>query len=237
MEKCRMRSSLTWLALLCSVAAGSWSCSSNDSSGPSQSGTEQLQGGTGGTGAAAPAPSSTAASTSAGGTGAAVASPTQPATRTPENAVPVGIDEGQKGQSGGVQSADAGAKEDAGRSETAEPDAGASAPPAAVVDAGVAAVTFANVFPILVTNCGSCHGANARNGLPQFAQQGNQAASFAATQGMSMNDLVSNRIIQRAVFQRSMPPACRAAALGSPNCLTQANADELQAWVNQGAKQ
>jgi hypothetical protein len=237
MEKCRMRSSLTWLALLCSVAAGSWSCSSSDdSSGPSQSGTEQLQGGTGGTGAAALPPANTAASTSAGGTGT-VAAPTQPATRTPENAVPVGIDEGQNNQSGGVQSADAGAKEDAGRPETEAPDAGASVPPVAEADAGVAAVTFANVFPILVTDCGSCHGANARNGLPQFAQQGNQAASFAATQGMSMSDLVSNRIIQRAVFQRSMPPACRAAALDSPNCLTQSDADELQAWVNQGAKQ
>jgi hypothetical protein len=59
--------------------------------------------------------------------------------------------------------------------------------------------------------------------------------AFAATQALSNNAPVSTRIIARAVTARSMPPSCNGGALGTGTCLTQADAAELQAWVNQGA--
>jgi mono/diheme cytochrome c family protein len=120
----------------------------------------------------------------------------------------------------------------------AEPDAEAPPvtppppPPPAQDD-----VSFADVFPVLVANCGNCHGANAPGNRPRFAQAGNQAASFTATQGMSGGGVVSARIIARAVTTRDMPPACGGNALGTGACLDVAEAALLQAWVTQGAQQ
>jgi uncharacterized membrane protein len=92
-------------------------------------------------------------------------------------------------------------------------------------------VGFANVFQLLLDNCGSCHGANAPNNRPRFAQAGNQAASYAAT----MNG-VAAEIIAEAVTARTMPPSCNRGALGTGTCLDADEAAQLQAWVAQGAR-
>jgi mono/diheme cytochrome c family protein len=96
-------------------------------------------------------------------------------------------------------------------------------------------VTFAQVFPVLVASCGNCHGANAPGNRPRFAQAGNEAASFTATQGMSGGGVVSARIVVRGVTDRDMPPACNGNALGTGQCLDVAEGALLQAWVAQGA--
>ena len=87
------------------------------------------------------------------------------------------------------------------------------------------------------TNCGNCHGANAPNNRPRFAQTGNEAASFTATQATSPNGgPVSGRIIARAVTTRDMPPACGRGALGTGACLDATEAAQLQTWVTQGGQ-
>ncbi|MEO8178555.1 MAG: hypothetical protein ABI895_06960 [Deltaproteobacteria bacterium] len=97
-------------------------------------------------------------------------------------------------------------------------------------------VGFSDVFQLLVDSCGGCHGANAPGNRPRFAQAGNEAASFTATQAMSNGGLVSARIVARAVTARNMPPACGGAMLGTGACLDAAEAAQLQAWVSQGAQ-
>ncbi len=68
-----------------------------------------------------------------------------------------------------------------------------------------------------------------------FAQANNQAASFAATELMLQGAPVSERIVIRAVTIRNMPPACGQGALGTGQCLSVADADLLEAWLDQGA--
>jgi hypothetical protein len=132
------------------------------------------------------------------------------------------IDAGSGGAAdGGVEpgEADTGVP-DAGGGETEEP------PPADDV------VTFAELFPVLQANCGSCHGGG---GLPAFAQA-NQDAAYAVTQGTSDDgDLFYEEMVERAVVARTMPPACNGQALGTGACLSVADADLLQAWVDDGA--
>jgi hypothetical protein len=220
-----MRSSLTWWMLLGSICvAGGLACSSDDDK---QTGTGALQGTAGSAPMMRPSGNTTPAE------------PTPPATvpdtpvRGPsEGAVPTagGLDQGQ--QNSGSAARDAGADAAAADAGLAiAPDAGSAPPPPA--DAGAAAVRFADVLPILVANCGSCHGTG-RGGLPQFAVA-DEAAAFAATQALSNNAPVSTRIIARAVTARTMPPSCGGGALGTGTCLSAADAAELQAWVNQGA--
>jgi hypothetical protein len=143
---------------------------------------------------------------------------------------------GNDGTAAGSNTMDAGLA-DAGELATGDaggPDAAVNPPPG---NPPPAAVGFSDVFPLLVTNCGNCHGANAPGNRPRFAQAGNEAASFTATQGMSGGDVVSDRIIARAVTQRDMPPACNGAMLGTvAACLDVAEAAQLQAWVAQGAQ-
>jgi uncharacterized membrane protein len=93
-------------------------------------------------------------------------------------------------------------------------------------------VGFSDVFQLLLDNCGTCHGANAPNGRPRFAQAGNEAASYAATQ---VNG-VAAQIIAEAVTARSMPPSCNRGALGTGTCLDANEAAQLQAWLAQGAQ-
>jgi hypothetical protein len=98
-------------------------------------------------------------------------------------------------------------------------------------------VGFSDVFPILVAACGNCHGANAPGARPRFAQTGNEAASLTAALATApQGGTVANRIIVRGVTQRNMPPACGGGALGTGACLDQAEADLLQAWVDQGSQ-
>jgi len=149
---------------------------------------------------------------------------------------------GNGGVAAGSSQADAGTA-DAGDGTPAAGDAGgtppardAGAPPVVNPPPGGDAVGFSDVFPLLVTNCGNCHGANAPGNRPRFAQAGNEAASFTATQANSPNGgAVSARIIARAVTTRDMPPACGRAALGTGACLDATEAAQLQAWLTQGA--
>jgi hypothetical protein len=148
--------------------------------------------------------------------------------------------------------ADAGAGEeepvvDAGAAQPeadAAPPANPPAPPPANPPAPPPAnpppaeeVGFSDVFPLLVAACGNCHGANAPGARPRFAQAGNEAASLAAALAAApQGGTVANRIIVRGVTQRNMPPACGGGALGTGACLDQAEADLLQAWVDQGTQ-
>jgi uncharacterized membrane protein len=93
-------------------------------------------------------------------------------------------------------------------------------------------VGFSDVFQLLLDNCGTCHGANAPNNRPRFAQAGNEAASYAVTQANG----VAAEIISEAVTQRSMPPSCNRGALGTGTCLDADEAAQLQAWLAQGAQ-
>jgi hypothetical protein len=224
-----MRASLTWWTLLGSVwVAGGLACSSNDDK---QTGTGELQG-SAGAAPMAPAPAGTAQPAMP-----PAAVPVTPVRGPGENGVPAagGLDQGQ--QNTGSAARDAGADaavSDAGGGSAVR-DAGRTPPPPA--DAG-GAVRFADVLPILIADCGSCHGTG-RGNLPQFAVA-NEAAAFTATQGMSADrngnrGVVSTRIIARAVTARTMPPSCGGGALGTGTCLSVADAAQLQAWVNQGA--
>jgi hypothetical protein len=64
-----------------------------------------------------------------------------------------------------------------------------------------------------------------------------QAAAFAVTQGNGNGQPVYDRIITRAVTQRTMPPACNGGQLGTGACLSVEDAAVLQAWVDQGAQE
>lgn len=145
---------------------------------------------------------------------------------------------GDDGAAAGSNDADAGAG-DAGAGEPASVDAGGTL---SVRDAGGTppgnAVGFSDVFQLLVTNCGACHG-NSNGNLPAFAQARNEAASFAVTQTMALppnTGRISGRIVARAVTARTMPPDCRGGAPGTGTCLDATEAALLQAWVTQGAQ-
>ena len=175
----------------------------------------------------------------ASGTSNPPASPATPApTGSNEAMTPPPVASGNNGAAAGSNSADAGAG-DAGAPAAA--DAGA----AAAADAGGPppgnqpgnppppnAVGFSNVFQLLLDNCGTCHGANAPNNRPRFAQAGNQAASYAVTQANG----VAADMIAEAVTARTMPPSCNRGALGTGTCLDANEAAQLQAWLAQGAQ-
>jgi hypothetical protein len=142
---------------------------------------------------------------------------------------------GSVGSAGSAGSAGAGAagEPDAGGA-ISEPDAGEPVDPGE--DPEDEAVLFSDVFPLLVAECGNCHGANAPGARPRFAIANNEAASFAATQLMAQGQLVSTRIVVRAVTARTMPTGCNGGALGTGSCLSQDQADLLEQWVEDGAQ-
>jgi len=114
-----------------------------------------------------------------------------------------------------------------GGEDEGEPDAGGP-------DPNEDAVSFSEVFPILVANCGGCHGNP--NGLPGFAQANSEAASYAESQQNGTGgQLIAQRIIARAVTARTMPPQCGGGQLGQGACLSVEEAADLQAWVADGA--
>jgi uncharacterized membrane protein len=116
---------------------------------------------------------------------------------------------------------------DAGGGDDDEPDAGGPDP---VEDP----LSFSEVHPILVANCGNCH--SNPQGLPAFAQA-NEAAAYAETQETGNGgQLIAQRIIVRAVTARTMPPACGGGALGTGQCLDADEAADLQTWVADGAE-
>jgi hypothetical protein len=73
--------------------------------------------------------------------------------------------------------------------------------------------------------------------LPAFAQD-DADASYEVTQEPSdyfAEQLISNRIVERSVVERSMPPACFGADLGTDGCVSERDAALLEAWIDQGA--
>jgi hypothetical protein len=116
------------------------------------------------------------------------------------------------------------------------PDAGAEPPgEEAPLAEAAAAVGFSNVFTILQVNCGACHGMPG-SFLPAFAQD-DEDASYEVTQEPSNNgdDLYYQRIVARAVDERTMPPGCFGGDLGTVGCLSEEDAALLQAWAARGA--
>jgi hypothetical protein len=96
----------------------------------------------------------------------------------------------------------------------------------------LAEVGFSDVHPLLVDNCGECHGGSF---LPAFAQDDEDAA-YQVTQDDSSypDEPYYERIIVRATEELTMPPGCFG-DLGSTGCLSVEDAALLEAWVDQGA--
>jgi hypothetical protein len=96
-------------------------------------------------------------------------------------------------------------------------------------------VGFSDVLPVLSESCTPCH-AMAGSQLPAFAQD-DAGASYEVTQepsDYSADQLISDRIVERSVVERSMPPGCFG-DLGTEGCLSERDAALLQAWIDQGS--
>lgn len=96
-------------------------------------------------------------------------------------------------------------------------------------------VGFSDVLPILSESCTPCH-ATAGSQLPAFAQD-DADASYEVTQEPSYDadQLISDRIVERSVVERTMPPGCFGGDLGTEGCLSERDAALLEAWIDQGA--
>jgi hypothetical protein len=220
-----MRSRMIWL-VACAAISTLAACSEDDSAQDPMMAGLPSQPGTGGSAGASAAPT-TPVPAGTGGSATEAATPPPLATGNAGavggNAMDAGaVDEGELADAGATPS----------RPDAAPPGTPPPVPPPPAGDP----VGFSDVFQLLVDSCGGCHGANAPGNRPRFAQAGNEAASFTATQAMSNGGLVSARIVARAVTARNMPPACGGAMLGTGACLDAAEAAQLQAWVAQGAQ-
>jgi hypothetical protein len=85
--------------------------------------------------------------------------------------------------------------------------------------------------------CGQCHAGE--DALPAHGAADADEA-FEATQGMSRGQPLYERILARGSGNDPagfMPPEYEGcmAALGAPGCLTQADFDVLELWVEEGA--
>jgi hypothetical protein len=96
-------------------------------------------------------------------------------------------------------------------------------------------VGFSDVFPVLSGYCTPCH-AMVGSQLPGFAQD-DADASYGVTQEPSnyADQLISDRIVERSVIERTMPPGCFGGDLGAEGCLSERDAALLEAWIDQGA--
>jgi hypothetical protein len=220
-----MRSWIGWrLAASAACVVGAVACS--DDGGP-DTGIDPLQGQSGsGRGGSAGSTGAVTAGTggmSMGGRGGMGGSPGGSAGSPSGVGGGAGSPTGGSGGIGGAAGGAVGGTGGAAGGGQDAPDAGGGEPEEEVA--------FSDVFPILVARCGNCHGAGAPR--PQFAQANNQAASFAATELTSQNAPVSERIVTRAVVNRNMPPNCN----NQGTCVTADEADQLEAWVDQGAQE
>lgn len=211
-----MRYSIDLSVLILTVCSvGATSCS-DDGERASESNPLQLQG-------------SAAASGGAAGTGGAVAG-------AGSGSADAGAPPGE-GVAGSAADGDGGAapEADPGALDPRAPDAGAE-PPAEEPPTGTPeAVGFSDVFAVLQDNCSPCH-AMPGSFLPAFAQD-DEASAYEVTQETSNNgdELYSERIIERSVVERTMPPGCLGGDLGAAGCLSEEDAALLQAWAEQGA--
>lgn len=96
-------------------------------------------------------------------------------------------------------------------------------------------VGFSDVLAVLQDNCTPCH-ATPGSQLPAFAQDDADAAYEVTHEPSNYEDeLIFDRIIARAVVDRTMPPGCFGGDLGAEGCVTERDAALLEAWVEQGA--
>jgi hypothetical protein len=141
---------------------------------------------------------------------------------------------GSAGAAGAAGAANAaGAAGAAGASaEPSVPDAGAlppeEEPPAEEPPPDEDVVGFSDVYSLLVTRCGQCHSGTPAF-LPPFAEPDEAAASALVQPGG-----LADRIYARAVTDRTMPPACRGGDFGDAGCVSEEEADLLQAWADGG---
>ena len=220
-----MRSRKVWLAACAAAVSALAACSGDDDpSTPVMSGLTNQPGAAGAASTSTP-PATPSTPAPSGGT----ETMTPPSRVDQNNGAAAGdnaVDAGP-GDAGAPAPADAGA--------TAAADAGPQGNPPPGNQPGNPppnSVGFSDVFQLLLDNCGGCHGANAPNNRPRFAQAGNEAASYAATQANG----VAAEIIAEAVTARTMPPSCNRGALGTGTCLDANEAAQLQAWLTQGAQ-
>jgi len=105
------------------------------------------------------------------------------------------------------------------------------------------AVSFAtDVYPLLRMRCGlsGCHDGSSAPVLPAHGAA-DEAVAYEATQDISMIDNMTpvyRRILLRASGATDfgfMPPDCGEGPIGAEGCLSQAEVDLIQAWVEQGA--
>lgn len=212
-----------FVALACALCtAGAVSCSDD---GSEQMDTLPLQGGNAG---ASNGGSSNGGSANGGSANGGTSGSNQGGTGNPGSG-----GTGQAGTAGGGmagsmmgEAGTGGDVPDAGGGED-EPDSGGP-------DPNEDTVGFSEVFPILVANCGGCHGNP--NGLPGFAQANDEDASYEETQqNGNQGQTIAQRIIARAVTARTMPPGCGGGQLGQGACLDADEAADLQAWLADGA--
>ena len=226
LEKVSMRSRKVWLAACAAAVSVLAACSSDDD--PSSPVTNEQANRPGAAGA--PGTTTTPATTPSNPAPTGGAETPPPPQRVSENngaaAGSNSVDAGA-GDAGAPADAGAVAAQDAGGTPPGNPPPGNGGNPPPPNPVG-----FSNVFQLLLDNCGTCHGANAPNNRPRFAQAGNQAASYAVTQA---NGVAAN-IIAEAVTARTMPPSCNRGALGTGTCLDANEAAQLQAWLAQGAQ-
>jgi hypothetical protein len=202
--------------LVCAACCIGATACSDDGDASTDSNLLQARGGSAGSGGAANAGGSAGSAGSGGaanGGGAANAG-------APAAAGTAGTGAGAPGAAG-----------TAGMGPMVEADAGAEPPD----DQPPMMVGFSDVATILQDNCGDCHGMPG-GFLPAFAQD-DEAAAYEVTQQTSNNldDLYSERIVVRAVVERTMPPACFGDDLGTDECLSEDEAALLEAWLAQGA--
>jgi hypothetical protein len=88
-----------------------------------------------------------------------------------------------------------------------------------------AAVAFAaDILPILSANCGTCHAAGI---LPRFAASDPDGAYAVA---LSLSDEIVSRL-----GAGTMPPTCSRQAPGADGCISVADYEEIERWVEDGA--
>jgi hypothetical protein len=120
----------------------------------------------------------------------------------------------------------------------AQPSGGTGNDPAPPAPGGDLVSFDQDVHPILIERCGSCHEVGTPATPGHAAPDPDEA--FAATQGMSMNEPVYERILARASGDDPggfMPPSYAGCEgpLGSPGCVSLEEFALIELWVEQGA--
>jgi hypothetical protein len=98
-----------------------------------------------------------------------------------------------------------------------------TSPPSELPDDDPVPSFAADILPILTTNCGSCHAAGF---LPRFAASDADAAYAVA---VSLSDAMVTRL-----DAGTMPPSCSRKEPGANGCISVADFDAIERWVQGG---